>query len=79
MENKLKVGQTFEVVEVLTDGGYIEAFVKGLQTIKIEREYVATHPSYREYPDNVSNSFCSLYLSDDEIKPIGKLTVTKVK
>lgn len=79
MENKLKVGQTFEVVEVLDGGRYIEAFVNGLQTIKIDDNFVTTHSHYREYPDNVSNSFYHLYLCDKEIKPIGKLTITKVK
>lgn len=79
MENKLKVGQTFEVVEVLDGSKYMEAFVKGLQTIKIGYNYVTTDKHYRKYPDNVSNSFYHLYLCDKEIKPIGKLTITKVK
>lgn len=73
MENKLKVGQTFEVVEVLRDGGYgkyafnIGGFTIGNKNILVDGLNI------------LSNDNSVLFMTKNEIKPIGKLTITKVK
>lgn len=82
MENKLTVGQTFEVVEVLTDGTYsdksltkINGFTIGL---KVHKDYginiLLNGTNEHQYPDTIYMSYVN-----KEIKPIGRLIVTKVK
>lgn len=82
MKNKLKVGQTFEVVEVLTDGGYSDNVLKiGGFTIDFGYESILANGVnfYRFSKDgaNFNQRWASMY--KNEIKPIGKLTITKVK
>lgn len=81
MENKLKVGQQFEVVEVLTEGMFTdETLLKiGGWTVGLDspgRPVVRCFPNgsnYYNYP-NLLNMFI-----DIEVKPVGRLTVTKIK
>jgi len=84
---KLKVGQQFEVVEVLTDGNYPPGVLNiGGHTLH-----------FKEYSDNsgftLINKFrpttgvlfmekygCSVaFMKGREVKPVGRLTVTKIK
>lgn len=79
MENKLKVGQTFEVVEVLTEGGYLNLYKVGGHSIITHDRHVITngiHPyaiQRNEYNQHTA------YMTKSEVKPIGILIVTKVK
>lgn len=86
VENKLKVGQQFEVVEVLSNWGYIDALNIGGHTLH-----------FKEYADNsgftLINKFksrtgklfkeeygCSVaFMVGREVKPVGRLTVKEVK
>ncbi len=76
---KLKVGQQFEVVEVLTDGGYIDAF-------KVGGWYVSRKPDIygllnvfpAEYESAMDQDILAIIVGT-EVKPVGRLTVTKVK
>lgn len=84
---KLKIGQQFEVVEVLTGGGYPSMALNiGGHTLH-----------FKEYADNsgftLINKFkpttgalfmekygCSVaFMNGIDVKPVGRLTVTKVK
>ncbi|QQT43316.1 Uncharacterised protein [Sphingobacterium multivorum] len=76
MENKIKVGQTFEVVEVLTDGGYFDSFKIGGFTIG---ETFGFGISCLCNTENFTKTYRYMSTIDEEIKPIGKLTITKVK
>lgn len=79
MENKLKVGQTFEVVEVLTDGGYSNLYKVGGHSIITHDRQVITNGinpyaiQRNEYKQHTA------YMYESEVKPIGRLIVTKVK
>lgn len=81
MENKLKAGQTFEVVEVLTDGGYsdksltkIGGFTIGNSTDRNNLfDILPNGDNIHKYPEGI---FMRII---DELKPIGKLTIKKVK
>lgn len=81
MNNKLKVGQSFDVVEVLSTQYYIDAFNIGDHTFKYKGEYICTSNSYREdYVElGILNCFNRLNLRPSSVKPIGKLTITKLK
>lgn len=85
MNNKLKVGQSFEVVEVLQNRNYhINLFKIGGHTIK---------SSGNRWNHTLANGYkweCALeksdlnfnhgvWMTDYEVKPIGKLTITKLK
>lgn len=75
MKTNLKVGDTFEVVEVLTDGGYDKAFKIGGHTIGC-KSFTGV--------DCIANGECFpmlLYMSYrmKHIKPVGRLVVKKVK
>lgn len=83
VENKLKIGQQFEVVEVLTDGGYrVNPFnigghtlaFNGNKDILVNGAFSGDRSLYKE-----KHGCCTLYMHDDEVKPVGRLTVTKVK
>lgn len=75
MKTNLKVGDTFEVVEVLTDGGYGNVFKVGGHTIghKDERGVYCL--------SNSEDFSIPLYMSYilKQIKPVGRLVVKKVK
>lgn len=78
MKNTLKIGQSFHVVEVLQSGvdKYIEKrFKKGGHTIML---------GFNKCIMNGESAFSfgginTLYLSDNDVKLIGKLTITKLK
>lgn len=73
---KLKVGQQFEVVEVLMDGGYIDVFKTGGWTIG-KRNIISIRCL-----SNVSNNYIGREYplwNHSEVKPLGRLTVTKIK
>ena len=75
---KLKVGQQFEVVEVLTDGGYPSgAFNIGGHTLH-----------FKEYSNGDGQTLCNgpyrfiipfAHMFASELKRVGRLTVTKIK
>lgn len=69
----LKVGQSFEVMEVLDNLGY--EYLKGIHRI-VTRSYcglgfVLEHA--------VPNGVERPYMYESGVKPIGKLTITKLK
>ena len=73
---KLKVGQQFEVVEVLSECGYIYAFKVGGCTI--------SEPKQDGWYDTLTNfdsetSYSLRMKLGEEVKPVGRLTVTKIK
>lgn len=76
---ELKVGQQFEVVEVLTDGGHTCAF-------KLGGWYVSRKPDIygllnvfpAEYESATDQDILAIIVGT-EIKPVGRLTVNKVK
>lgn len=87
MKNQLKIGQQFEVVEVVSGGGYPPRVLNiGGHTLH-----------FKEYSDNsgfiLINKFksrtgklfmekygCSVAFMDGrEVKPVGRLTVTAIK
>lgn len=73
---ELKIGQQFEVVEVLTRGNYINVFKTGGWTIG-ERGIMTTRCL-----SNGSNAYKVrgyTMWNHSEIKTVGRLTVTKVK
>ena len=65
-KTELKVGQSFDVVEVLDNWGFEE--LKGKHVIKTDRNYIKSFDR---------NGECYMY--DSEIKKIAKLTITKIK
>ena len=78
---KLKVGQQFEVVEVLTDGMFTdETLLKiGGWTMGYSIEFtnifecIPNGKNIHQFPD-----LLSMYITK-EVKPVGRLTVTKIK
>ena len=81
MENqKLKIGQQFEVVEVLTDGMYLDKtfFKFGGWAVGYREEFsnlvkcVPNGKNVNQFP-NLLNMFI-----DVEVKPVGRLTVTAI-
>lgn len=81
MKTQIKVGDTFEVVEILSYDGYINAFVPHKTTLKYMGGFICNHESYRNGFVRLSmlDIINRLHLSDSEVKPIGRLTITKVK
>lgn len=75
-KQKLKIGQQFEVVEVLTDGGYVHAFkVGGCTVAKIKSDIM-----YKTLTNFDSETHYPLRMRvGEEVKPVGRLTVTKIK
>ena len=76
VENKLKLGQQFEVVEVLTSGSYINVFKTGGWTIGDGGVRLIRCLS------NGSNNYIGrgyTMWSNYEVKPVGRLTVKEVK
>lgn len=74
----LKVGQSFEVVEVLSDGGYSDESLLKINGVTVAYEnsigfqiLVNGH--------NIHNYKHYLHMYKHEVKPIGKLTITKLK
>lgn len=75
----LKIGQQFEVVEVLTEGGYVEAF-------KVGGWIIAHNTTDEEMLEVLPNKYEPVTCQDTlamkvgtEVKPVGRLTVTKIK
>lgn len=81
MKTQIKVGDTFEVVEILSYDGYINAFVPHKTTLKYMGKFICNHESYRKGFIHLSMLERSnrLHLSDSEVKPIGRLIITKLK
>lgn len=78
---KLEVGQAFEVVEVLNDGGYGDTSL-----FKIGGFTVGYGEGFRAGIDCLPNGSSNSGYSDtyymttgDEVKPVGRLIVKKVK
>lgn len=79
---ELKVGQQFEVVEVLTDGTYApNPFKIGGHTVCFDTKDVLVNGRYSGYKGifNGRHMCCTLYMLSEEIKPVGRLTVKEVK
>ena len=73
---ELKVGQQFEVVEVLTSGSYINVFKTGGWTIG--EGGVRLIRCLSNGSDNYIGRDYTMW-SNSEVKPVGRLIVTKVK
>lgn len=73
MNDKLKVGQSFEVVEVLGNLGY--SYLKGEQGICTKSFCFDGY----DFEDFSPYTDIKPYLYKSELKPIGKLTITKLK
>ncbi len=71
---ELKVGDSFEVVEVLDNIAYEE--LKGRQGISVKYEEYRNGIMFMDFHPDIDEP---AYLYYSEIKPIGKLTITKVK
>lgn len=69
----LKVGMSFDVVEVLDNLGY--SYLKGKQGIATK---MSDYDGF-EFEDFNPLSNVKPYLYKNEIKPISKLTITKLK
>ncbi len=80
MKNQLKVGQTFEVVEVLRNpyGNKHDYFKVNGHTISLGRfeQHVCNGTEQGIKHDE---GYSSLALSSNNRKQVGKLTITKVK
>lgn len=72
MEN-LKVGQSFEVVEVLNNLGY--SYLKGTQGIATKSFYFDGY----DFEDFSPYTDTKPYMYQAEVKPIGKLTIKSLK
>ena len=78
MSKKLKVGDSFEVVRVLEDGGYADTFQVGRDVLGISGRYF--YDCVANHPDRTEATRAKLWsMSNDKVKPIGKLVVTSVK
>ena len=79
---ELKAGKQFEVVEVLTDGTYDpNPFKIGGHTVCFDSTDVLVNGRYSGYRSifREKHGCCTLYMFSDEVKPVGRLIVTKVK
>ncbi|AXF52592.1 MAG: kinase-like protein [Caudoviricetes sp.] len=78
MKNNLKVGDSFEVVEVLTYGGYYNVFKENGFTIGKKMSHgISCLSNSNKCDDNIRFRYMSIL--DNEVKPVGKLTITKLK
>ncbi len=75
---KLKVGQSFEVVEVLHNGFTYGVFKTGGHTISFDDFNQLLNGHLDAYSKTYMGQR-TLCLGLNETKPIGKLTITKVK
>lgn len=73
---KLKVGDSAEVVEVLTGGGYISIFKVGGWTIGHASDEAKT---IIRCLGNVDIPWRLGMRIDSEVRPVGRLTITKLK
>ena len=77
---KLKIGQQFEVVEVLTDGGYPSGVFKIGGWTMTNGEMFSSIAKCVPNGENANRSRNILSMSViKEIKPVGRLIVTKIK
>lgn len=83
---ELKIGQQFEVVEVLTDGEYRDGVVKaGGYTIVLDQDkerngHILSNGTRSSIFSKSKLYGCvTAYMYGEEVKPVGRLTVTKVK
>lgn len=83
---KLKVGQQFEVVEVLTDGGYYGGLFKvGGYTLHFKEYESGAGKTLCNGPYNEMGGLSIKYgclcrhMRSEEVRPVGRLTVTKIK
>ena len=76
----IKVGDTFEVVRILSDAGYINIFDVGKDTVGVPTvttlgmNCIPNHKK-ADYHDKIRR----WYLLNRRLKPVGRLTITKVK
>ena len=82
----LKVGQQFEVVDVLTDGSYLgDVFKVGGYTLHFKEYESGAGRTLCNGPYNEIGNFNTKYgclcelMRNHEVKPVGRLTVTKIK
>ncbi|MEI2271859.1 hypothetical protein OHD16_06860 [Sphingobacterium sp. ML3W] len=78
MENKIKVGQSFDVVEIL------HSRPKNENNFKIGGHTLSLGRNNQYFCNGISGGiehggFTTLALNDQQVKKIGKLTITKVK
>ena len=76
---ELKVGKQFEVVEVLTDGGYFGAFKVGGWVIAHNTVYENLLKVLPNKYDPVTCQDILTMIVGTEVKPVGRLTVKEVK
>lgn len=81
MKTKLKVGDSFDVVEVLDHKFIGDVFKTGGHTIEFECGHHLLNgiEKYKLFKRKSCFGQHALYLSRTCRKPIGKLTITKVK
>lgn len=82
----LKVGQQFEVVEVLTDGDYLSGIFKVCGWTLHFKEFregggktLCNGPNYTIGSISIKYGCHCRHMYRREVKPVGRLTVTKVK
>ena len=79
MEDNLKVGQQFEVVEVLTGGYYSYGLFKtGGHTIMSDKNIVLTNGETPRFIERSQFGY-SAHMYDTKVKKVGRLTLTKIK
>lgn len=80
MERKLKVGDSFEVVEVLENELYNEIIGQHCVNLGLIEDESRLYNNVFTSKTNFETSFGKVtLLIDSELKPIGKLTITKLK
>ena len=80
MERKLKVGDSFEVVEVLANELYNDIIGEHCVNLGLIEDESPLYNNVFVSIKNYKTSFGYVtLLLDSEIKPIGKLTITKLK
>lgn len=77
---KLEVGMTFEVVELKSDGNYINVFTPNGWTIQFsDMFYLSNHKESKISTwGNDFNQKCGT-LEMEEVKPVGRLIIKSVK
>lgn len=77
MKNNLKLGDSFEVVEVLENG--VSAPIGSFGILIKEMQYSAYILKGGSYNSSCKYSDSTFLLNEEEVKPVGKLTITKLK
>lgn len=79
MKDSIKVGQTFDVVKIITHGGYHDLFKIGGFTIGKKHPVLGGIQTLRNGKNINQQQYLYMSPFDGEVKRIGKLTITKVK